>query len=139
MQENSKPRVYLAAPIQHVNDYGKGWRNRLKQDVEAIEWVDPLAKYNSQEVSEINDEWSDERIVMEDLELIESCDAILVHWQEVPSCGTPMEIAYAIQVFEIPVIVQTTVEEPSPWLTAHATEMVETFEEAVEAIYKHTA
>ena len=128
----------MAGPIQHVNDYGKGWRNRLKQDFPGIDWVDPLEKYNNQQsVDDINAEWSDEQIVDEDLELIKSCDAVLVHWQEVPSCGTPMEIVYAREMYHIPVIVQTTVEDPSPWLTAHANAVVPTFHGAVEAIIDH--
>lgn len=129
-------RVYLCGPIQHAQDYGKGWRNALKERHPDIEWIDPFDKYDSTEGSEdeIRREWTDEEIVQQDLELIEASDAVLVHWEEVPACGTPMEIAYAVQVFEVPVVVQTTVEEPSPWLTAHATAVVPTFAEAIHQL-----
>lgn len=90
-------RVYLAGPIQHAADHGKGWRERLKdEDIAhegAIEWVDPLDKYNTHEME--YREWTSEDIVKEDLDIIADCDAVLVHWIEVPTCGTPMEVFFA--------------------------------------------
>ena len=186
MGNDSKLRVYLCGQIQHVNDYGKGWRNRLKQDYPDIEWVDPLDKYNTMEEAET--EWTAEQVVQDDLDMIADCDAILVHWQETATCGTPMEVFFskwfppladmiwnlaqrlaadyalvdevrdewaenavrgevsrlglpqeaadlilAVNL-EIPVVVQTTVEGPSPWLTYHADAIVETFDEAVTSL-----
>lgn len=130
-----KPRVYLAGPIQHAGDHGKGWRARVKEEYDGFEWVDPLDKYDdTKSYDEIDEEWSNARIVEEDLTMIANCDAILVHWEEIPSAGTPMEVAYAIQVFEIPVVIQTTVEDMSIWLEVHAHEVVETFDDAVDAL-----
>jgi len=73
----SKPTVYMAGPIQHAADRGKGWRNRVKQGDEC-EWVDPFDKYDS--TTEEGAEWSDEDIVENDLEMIDNSDALLVHW-----------------------------------------------------------
>jgi nucleoside 2-deoxyribosyltransferase len=123
-----QPRVYLAGPIQHSHSRGKGWRERIKQR-ESFTWVDPLAKYDS--MADADDEWSDERIVEEDLRLIDGCRALLVHWEEVPTCGTPMEMRYAYER-DIPTLVQTTVPDHrlSPWLTHHAMDVVEDFDTA---------
>lgn len=75
-------RVYLAGPIQHAADYGKGWRARLKSgeiaETDGIEFVDPMDKYNTKEQEYT--EWTDTDIIREDLALIAECDAILVHW-----------------------------------------------------------
>lgn len=127
-------KVYLAGPIQHVNDYGKGWRQWLKKNSDAFEWVDPMAKYNTMEEAEA--EWTESDIVEDDLEMIDECDAILVHWDEVPTCGTPMEVFYTKHVSGKPVVVQTSVErdEISPWLSYHADVIVESFDDAIAAL-----
>lgn len=92
-----KAKAYLAGPIQHAADHGKGWRERLKDgdiDYEGdIELVDPMDKYNTHEME--YKEWTSEQIVKDDLELIADCDAMLVHWLEVPTCGTPMEVFFS--------------------------------------------
>lgn len=131
MTDNMK--VYMAGPIQHAHDDGKGWRQRVKERYDYIEWLDPFDKYDSTEpedqIREM-DEVTEEYIVEEDLKLIHDSDAVLVHWENVPSVGTPMEIRYAY-VNDIPVVLQTTVDDPSPWLTYHADSVHETFDEAV--------
>lgn len=132
------PAVYMAGPIQHVNDYGRGWRNFVKKRYpDACEWLDPLDEYNSMEEAEA--EWTDERIVKKDLDMIDRADALLVHWDTVPTCGTPMEIFYA-NVHDVPVIVQTTLPEYdlSPWLTHHSDYIVESFETALNCVYEAT-
>lgn len=132
--------VYLAGPIQHVPDYGRGWREWLKQERAdaGFTWVDPMDKYNT--MKEAETEWTEEDIVEDDLEMIDNCDALLVHWDAVATCGTPMEIFYSYHDRGIPVIVQTKLPDAdvSPWLTYHATEIVETFGEAIEALREHT-
>lgn len=127
-------KVYMAGPIQHAQDYGKGWRGAVKASFGSVDWLDPFDKYDSTDgaETEIRREWTDEEIVEEDLVLIREADAVLVHWEEVPACGTPMEIVYAAEMYGKPVAVQTTVEEPSPWLTAHADFVAQTFQEAID-------
>jgi nucleoside 2-deoxyribosyltransferase len=90
--------VYLAGPIQHAKDHGKGWRERLKtgeisHQANSIRFKDPLDKYNTHE--EEPKEWNNSEIVFDDLDMIANSDAVLVHWEEVPSCGTPMEVFFA--------------------------------------------
>lgn len=128
-------RIYMAGPIQHVGDYGKGWRERLKQtQPSAFDWVDPMDKYNTME--EASDEWTSEDIVIDDLKLIDSCDGVLVHWEAVPTCGTPMEVFYTYRQTDMPVVIQSTLspEDMSPWMEYHAHAIVESFDEAIEAL-----
>jgi len=126
--------IYLAGPIQHVNDYGKGWREWLKENRDAFEWNDPMDKYNSMEEAE--KEWTETDIVENDLTMIDNSDAILVHWDAVPTCGTPMEIFYSYHTAEVPVVVQTTLHESdiSPWLEYHASAIESNFDGAIDAL-----
>lgn len=126
------PPVYLAGPIQHAADRGKGWRERIKERDEC-RWIDPFEKYDS--TTDEGAEWTDEDIVEDDLQMIDGAEALLVHWEEVPTCGTPMEIRYAHERNTF-VVVQTKVpdERLSPWLRYHADVIVETFNEAVETL-----
>lgn len=128
-----KPKVYLAGPIQHSNSRGKGWRERLKSKYDHVEWVDPIDKYDSGDEAA---EWEDEKIVREDKALIDECDAVLLHYEKTPSWGTPREQEYAA-ANDIPVFVQTTETDPSPWLTVDAEAITRTFDEAVGAIEAH--
>lgn len=126
------PRVYMAGPIQHAGDHGKGWRERVKQRYDDIEWVDPIDKYDSTDEAA---EWESEKIVEEDIKLINSCDALLVHWEEVATCGTPMEIRHAFER-SMPIVVQTTVpqDDLSPWLTYHVTAIHQSFRTTISAL-----
>ena len=97
-------KVYLAGPIQHASDHGKGWRERLKKgDIshsgEDVEFIDPMDKYNTHEMEET--EWTSETIVEDDLKLIANSDALIVHWREVPTCGTPMEVLFTKRMPQI--------------------------------------
>lgn len=127
--------IYMAGPIQYVNDYGKGWREWLKSErPDAFEWVDPMDKYNTMEEAEA--EWTSSDIVQDDLEMIDNADAVLAHWEAVPTAGTPMEIFYSYHMADTPVVVQTKLHESdvSPWIEYHATAVVETFEDAIHAL-----
>jgi nucleoside 2-deoxyribosyltransferase len=125
-------KIYLSGPIQHSVDRGKGWRQRIKK-VDGFEWVDPLEKY--EDAADESDEWSNTKIVEEDLSLIDDSDAVLVHWEEVPTCGTPMELRYAHESLT-PIVGQTTVpfERLSPWFTYHVDVIEPTFEDACFAL-----
>jgi len=128
-----EPPVYMAGPIQHSHSHGKGWRERCKKRDDNINYVDPLEKYDT--MAEAEDEWTEEDIVEDDLKMIDGCAALLVHWEEVPTCGTPMEVRYAYERDTF-IVVQTTVPEHrlSPWLTYHADVLTETFDEAADTL-----
>jgi nucleoside 2-deoxyribosyltransferase len=124
---SQKPKVYLAGPIQHSQSRGKGWRARVKENFDGIEWVDPIDKYDHEAEAA---EWEDEKIVAEDKALILDSHAVLLHYEKVPSWGTPREQEFAVNKGR-PVFVQTTEEDPSPWLTVDAETVQETFEDVV--------
>lgn len=132
--------VYMAGPIQHARDYGRGWREWLKseRDDVGIKWYDPMDAYDS--MAEAEAEWTSTDIVEKDLEMIDESDALLVHWGDVKSTGTPMEVFYANRTADVPVVVQTTLHEDdiSPWIEEHSTAIVESFGEAIAAIQDHT-
>lgn len=117
----------MAGPIEDAQDAGRGWRNWLEQNRDDIEWVNPEDLIEQDEFCE--------EYVEDEIELIKSSDAMLVHWEDVKTCGTPMEVVYAATLFDIPVIVQTTVEDPSKWLTYHATAIVDNFNDAIALLH----
>jgi len=135
-QNNSKPSVYLCGPIQFAADRGKGWRNRVKRRDEC-DWLDPFDKYDN--TTDEGAEWSDEAIVENDLNMINNSDALLVHWEEVPTAGTPMEIRYAYE-HGLPIVMQTTIplDRLSPWITYHTDTVSRSFDHAISAILFRT-
>lgn len=168
-------RIYMAGPIQHAYDKGKGWRARVKEAHPEVEWVDPMEKYDQTDDNGFDDwqseeaEWTDERIVREDKSMIDTCDGVLIHYEKVPSWGTPREQEYTKMIEQLnnfvsalqdrgvtdeqisdalvvadlpwpkpmPVFVQTTESEPSPWMTADAAYIGERFDDVVEAMHEH--
>lgn len=142
-----KPTVYLSGPIQHAQDYGKGWRQRVKAKYsDDFEFSDPWSKYpegsKNDEILDgvYSDEWPDSRIMAEDRKQIDQCDALIIHWPGgTESFGTPREAEYVSEWGrgpDIPFVVQTTVERPSPWMD-DALAIVETFDEAFEALREY--
>jgi nucleoside 2-deoxyribosyltransferase len=138
MSTTSTIDIYLAGPIQHVQDYGKGWRKRLKEkysDDNRFSFIDPMDKYDTMDDAE--DEWTNTDIVRDDLTMIDDSDALLAHWDAVPTAGTPMEIFYARRYSGGPVAIQTTLHESdiSPWIEYHSDFIVESFGEALETLH----
>lgn len=131
--------VYMAGPVHNTQDHGMGWRARIAGEYDDIEWVDPTDAYDpTKTYDDIVRDWDGSDIVEKDLELLSECDAVLVHWENVVSVGTPMEIVYAHERFAIPVVVQTTVDDVPIWLEEHADALVETFDEAVDHLERLT-
>lgn len=110
--------VYLAGPINHVDHNGIEWREQVADQFHGYEWVSPFDPMDNVTAAQI--EQNDESVVEQDLELIRGCDALLANWEQVPQCGTPMEIFYAKRIRNIPVFVATTDTDLSPWLQYHA-------------------
>jgi len=129
-----KTKLYLAGPIQHVRSNGRGWREWLKANRDDFEWNDPMDEYD--DTAEAEREWTATEIVDKDLEMIDNSAGVLVHWDTVPTAGTPMEIFYTSHVVGKPVVVQTKLDESdiSPWIEFHADAMVETFDEALDVM-----
>jgi nucleoside 2-deoxyribosyltransferase len=130
------PAVYLAGAVHHADDGGRGWRETVSRHLRDRETraLNPLAKYDA----DIDDvDWPAEKIVDEDLAMIDRADALLVAWDETtPTCGTPMEVFYASRQ-GIPVIVWNRGprdHDLSPWLLAHMTASFREHGTALDAV-----
>jgi len=121
--------VYLAGPIRHDENDGATWRNQIKQRKE-LQWVDPLDSYNDH--SDEYGNWSSQRIVENDLALIDKSDALLVNWDGTLSVGTPMEVVYAY-LGNKEICVVTDVDDISPWFEYHGT-IFDSFDEATHSL-----
>lgn len=129
-------RVYMAGPILHQENFGREWRSELKTyDTPLIEWVDPmdLITENTDRPPEF---WDIESIVEEDMEALETCDAMLVAWDTVPTAGTPMEIFYASHDLDIPVVVRADMDrgDISPWIQYFADDIFADFNSCVNRL-----
>lgn len=95
-------KVYLAGPVHHTDDMGKGWRRQIEEewDWHPIEWVNPVA-----ELEYDPDKHAAEYVVENDRELLEQCDAVLVGHTGDPTPGTWREVEWSISVLEIPVYI----------------------------------
>lgn len=124
----SKPSVYLAGPIQHVDDNGHGWRDYVIARSDACHWLNPLDHAEPTDTEYELGEYDVAQLVETDKALIDQADALLVGWRRVPSVGAPMEMLYAYER-DIPVVVwmepegsRAAIQERhlSPWLRYHA-------------------
>lgn len=107
-------KIYLAGPIQHAENNGRGWRKNLELWYDDVEFLNPLDKYDAAEdYDDMRAEWDDEDVVEADLELIRESDGVLVHYEEgVPSYGTPCEAFYASRNLDKPVVAWA----PASWV-----------------------
>ena len=113
-------RVYLAGPVHDREDSGTTWRDEVtsKHGLDGIEWVDPLDKYVNGDESPAD--WDAEQIVANDLSLLDTCDAVLVHYRGERTFGTPMEIFHAANR-GLPVVVVWDCDlDVSPWVEHYA-------------------
>jgi nucleoside 2-deoxyribosyltransferase len=134
-------RIYLAGAMKHADGNGTAWREYVVDAYDGrdgVEVVDPADLGGSVEA-----QLTDERVVQRDLDLIDTCDGMLVQWDPtVPTVGTPMEVFYAVRECDIPVVAVVDPDQRerhglSPWLTHHAA-VVPTVEEAVETLRQST-
>lgn len=119
-------KLYLCGPINGCTDAeANDWRTLVKS-LWPGECVDPMVRdYRGRE-----DECVAE-IVELDKQDIEACGALIVSYDK-PSVGTAMEILYAYER-SIPVaVVAAPGTRISPWLRYHASEIVPSYQAAVE-------
>lgn len=133
---STRPTVYLAGPMHDTEGHGKAWRALVRQDYSSFEWRDPWDKYDdSKSYEECYEEWSAERIVQADLDLIDESEAVLAYWDyEANTCGTPMELLYAHQNGLIVVIVTSDCRDPPKWLIYVSDAIAESFDEGVREL-----
>ena len=146
-EQYSEPyRVYLAGAVKEASD-AHSWRDEITTFLEGagsyenFEAVNPLDKYDGSEVDE--DDLSDVdvhdfEIVDGDLEMIASCDAMLVnHAEPCETWGTPMEMVYAT-MFDIPVALAWESDtKVSPWAQVHSDYIAADLERAVDQLAGH--
>jgi hypothetical protein len=109
-------QIYLAGPIRHSPD-PVTWREEIEETYDDYDFLNPL------DWGEYTDEVAPDEVVDKDLETLEwGADALLCRWENVATAGSPMEMIYASEVFNIPVVVLK--KEPdmdlSPWVRQHA-------------------
>lgn len=142
-----KPTLYMAGAVANKDDNGAGWRDQLKENIDDIEWKDPLDKYDADEISimlgggsdgvDFEEEGgettvTDAEIVEGDKEMIDESDALLVYWEQgVAKAGTPMEVIYAYER-DMPVAVVFDGLKPSPWVYYHADGLFPDFDRALD-------
>jgi len=148
-----KPAIYLAGPVQHPDDSGRGWREYVEATFDtSADWRNPLAKYDvpagdveivsgpPYEDDQRDDQISVAELVQADKQMIDESDAVLVGWSRVPSVGTPMEVLYAFERSK-PVAVWYEPEGSaervgdktlSPWLDHHAGIVSESFTDCMD-------
>lgn len=128
MSGNRDPkRVYLAGPIFGSSDAEcRDWRERVK-----AHWpqcVDPMVR----DYRGLEDE-AYEDIVENDKADIDTCGTMLVYFSK-PSVGTSMEMLYAWERRIKIVLLVNPATKLSPWLRYHATVIVHTLQEALDAL-----
>ena len=140
--------VYLAGPVNHIEDGGKSWRDEIKDhysDNEFLDFRDPLDKYNIrvEDLEVVPGEDSGEgevsvaEIVHGDKEMIRECNALFVGYNPVRSIGTPMEVMYAYQKgYPIGIWDRESVgeEQLSPWYRYHADVIGQYYEDVIRDI-----
>ena len=141
--------IYLAGPIQHAEDGGHGWRDRVKEEFDHpdIEWSDPLDKYDGpaegvvihngdppEDVAPDADLVSVSELVESDKEMVARADGVLVGWDDVPSAGTPMEVMFAHANWKPVAIWYRGEAGISPWMEYHSTSVADDLSEAVDNI-----
>jgi hypothetical protein len=141
--------VYLAGPVRFDDDGGKSWREEIKEkyeDDEAVEFKDPLDKYNIrvEDLEVVSGSESGEsevsvaEIVHGDKEMIDECNALFVGYSPVRSIGTPMEVMYAYER-DYPIGIwlrdsELNVEDLSPWYRYHTDAVKQRYEDVLYSL-----
>lgn len=125
--------IYLSGPIAGCSDAEcRDWRREF-----ASKWpgavLDPM-RNDYRLVGEMTDKLA-HQIVLGDLKDIHVCDGMVVYHDR-PSVGTSMEIVYAHQAGKPIIVIDARPNRGpsnpiSPWLWHHATEIVDTLDQAL--------
>lgn len=145
----NKPKVYLAGPIQHADYGGHMWRDYLVDTYYEFEFINPLDKYDGNadaiivhngnpptDADPTAEFVSTTELVETDKELVRNCDAVIVNWEDIPSCGTPMEVLYAYER-NIPVVCRYDGNSISPWMEYHTETIHSSLDDCVEHLLKN--
>jgi hypothetical protein len=135
-----KMTVYLAGPIDNVpGKESSGWRDKVKEALPDINFLDPLRRKFKGFDYEIG-QWTGEGpnsdfvdIVEEDKKDVSESNVVLVYHNK-PGVGTSMEILYAFERGIYVLTVGCTGRPLSPWILYHSSKIVDTLDEAIEAL-----
>lgn len=124
----SSPRVFLAGPIQGFEDRQE-YRAVLSEILEeaGYEVVDPWRRERLYYRADVDDVETARKVVEGDLSDIDRCDLFLAY-MPVLSAGVCMELFYAKRRGKTTLVI-TTLENPSPWIVAHADHLFRSIEE----------
>ena len=125
-------KVYLAGPIFGLDDAGcNDWRNYATEKLDC-ETLNPMDR----DFRGVEDDDEIMRIIVEGDKLdILDADIVLVNYGDIPpgSAGTSMEILFSWEQHKR-VILVTTQEKVSPWLTYHSNIIYSELDHAIEEI-----
>lgn len=136
MESMLTPRIYLAGAITFADDgeHGNAWRTFIQNTYTGINWINPL-DYEHPD-SEYGT-FSDAVIVERDLDLIDTCDGILMEVKtDIHQWGTPQEQFYAHGT-NVPVVLiyDGDPADMSPWCRFHGNAVESNIENAIETLY----
>lgn len=108
-------KVYLAGPIFGKTDEEcHAWRSFVKQEVQDVEFVDPMDRdYRGLEGI------APAEIVNEDKKAIIDCDCVFANMSEA-SAGTTMEVMFAFELRKYVICWKEQCEDWSPWVLMHS-------------------
>jgi len=124
-------QIYLAGPIRHSPD-PYTWRETVQEVHDQHEFLNPLDWGDHAE----EDEPAPQDVVYSDLAKLKcDADAMIAKWEDVKKAGTPMELVYAHEIYNLPVVV--VCDDPddlSPWVKDHADALVTHYDAAIMAL-----
>jgi len=143
---NTKPKVYLAGPMEFVTDHGTGWRNEieiklLKNGFEVFNPANEVKLFKELKKSkELQADIDGQhiqftKIIRDDLKEVITSDVILCRWFEgVFSAGTSGELTVA-KLFNIPVlIICDDVKTLPKWILGCVTKTDTSFKNVVKQL-----
>ena len=132
----SKPKLYLAGKMAGLTFHEMTqWRNEAKNTLkEDFNIIDPCEHFvpNTEKI------YTDSEAKEFDLFVVKNSDIVLVNFKYPDSIGTAIELHMAHDEWRIPVIAYGgNIENVHPWMRLSITKYCETFDDAVEYIFKH--
>lgn len=139
--------IYLSGAIKNLESDGRNWRQLVEEVCPEFEYENPLDYHDPRDettiifpnhspafIEEQEETVDAEEVVEKDKELLWSSNAALVNWEhDVVSVGTDMEVIYAYERVDIPVVVWTDVarDEAPLWLRCHSDFLSPSFEQCI--------
>lgn len=126
--------IFLSGAIDHVGDFAKDWRKRVKENLELLGY----SVFDPTSISESGD-ISPEEIAQKNLFMQKRSDVLLVEYilPNRPYIGTDFEMAWAKLNGQPIVVICDNENKDRVYMKYLATKIVDSFEEAIDYIYIH--